>query len=45
MPQGFKNTSAIFQRIMDNILHDLLDKQCSVYMYDIIVFGKTEKKT
>ena len=44
MPQGFKNSGAIFQRIMDNILKDDLGVRCTCYMDDIVVFGVTEKE-
>ncbi|KAF9760719.1 Retrovirus-related Pol polyprotein from transposon 17.6 [Nosema granulosis] len=40
MPQGFKNSSAIFQRAMQLILEDLLETACLVYIDDILVFGK-----
>lgn len=44
MPQGFKNSPAIFQRIMDNLLNEEIPKKCSVYLDDIIVYGETEQK-
>lgn len=40
MPQGFKNSPAIFQMIMDNILNE----QCCVCLDDIIVFGANEQE-
>jgi hypothetical protein len=42
MPQGFKNSPAIFQRAMHHILGDFINKICLVYIDDILVFGKTK---
>lgn len=41
MPQGYKNSPAIFQKNMNIILNDLIYKKCLVYIDDILVFGKT----
>jgi hypothetical protein len=41
MPQGFKNSPAIFQRMMSLILSELIGEKCLVYIDDILVFGKT----
>jgi hypothetical protein len=41
MPQGYKNSPAIFQRCMSIVLQDLLGLCCLVYIDDILVFGKT----
>ena len=42
MPMGFKNSPAIFQRYMDNVLGDLIGKCCSIYVDDVLIFGKDE---
>lgn len=44
MPMGFKNSPAIFQRVMDNALREEIGKCCFVYVDDILVFGRTEKE-
>lgn len=41
MPQGYKNSSGIFQRVMNIVLQGLLGKCCLVYLDDILVFGKS----
>lgn len=44
MPQGFKNSPAIFQRGMNIILEDLLEEKCLSYIDDILIFGKTKEE-
>lgn len=39
MPMGLKNSPSTFQRVMDNVLRDLQNVVCLVYLDDIIVFG------
>lgn len=39
MPMGLKNSPSTFQRVMDNVLRDLQNKICLVYLDDIIVFS------
>ena len=41
MPQGFKNSPAVFQRSMDYVMKGLIGKGCIVYIDDILVYGKT----
>jgi hypothetical protein len=44
LPQGFKNSPAIFQRSMTIILQGLIGTCCHVYIDDILIFGKTEEE-
>lgn len=39
MPMGLKNSPSTFQRVMDNVLKDLQNRICLVYLDDIIVFS------
>lgn len=41
LPFGLCNGPAIYQRIMNLILHGLIGEECLVYLDDIIVFSKT----
>ncbi len=40
---GLVNASAIFQRLMNDILRDYLRKFCLVYLDDIIIYSKSLK--
>lgn len=44
IPMGFKNSVAIFQRIMNYELREFIGKGCYVYMDDIIVYGRTKEE-
>lgn len=44
MPQEFKNSSAVFQRIIDQVLVELKSKVCEVYPDEIAIYGETEAK-
>lgn len=41
MPQGYKNSPSIFQRILNIIFADVIGSKCLVYIDDILVFGKS----
>ena len=41
LPQGLKNASAGFQRIMNTLLVNKRESFCIVYMDDILIFSKT----
>lgn len=44
MPFGHKNAPVIFQKMMNDILEELLFVVCFVYIDDVIVFGSTESE-
>ena len=44
MPQGFKNSPAIFQRGMHQILSGLVNICCFVYIDGILIFGKNDEE-
>jgi predicted RNase H-like HicB family nuclease len=44
MPFGHKNAPAVFQAMMQNILHDLIYCVCFVYIDDVIIYGKDEQE-
>ena len=41
MPMGYKNSPAIFQRIMEKELRQWIGKGCLIYLDDIVIYGKT----
>ena len=41
LPFGLKNSPSVFQRLMHEVLHDLLGNTCMVFLDDIIVFSVT----
>lgn len=43
MPQGYKNSPAIFQRVMLLVLKGLVGEICLVYIDDILVFGQNKE--
>ena len=43
MPMGYKNSPAIFQRVIDKVLCNLVGKSCFVYVDDILVMEKLKK--
>ena len=43
MPQGFKNSPAVFQRLMDMVLKNEIGSGCFVYVDDILIAGETEQ--
>ena len=44
MPQGFKNSPAIFSRGMSVVLEGLIGRSCIVYLDDILIYGKDQKE-
>ena len=41
MPQGSTNSPAVFERLMEQVFHNLNYKTLLIYLDDIIVYGKT----
>jgi hypothetical protein len=44
MPFGLKSAPSTFQRMMNNILSELIGDRCLVYMDDILIIGDTLKE-
>jgi hypothetical protein len=44
MPFGLKSAPSTFQRMMNNILSELIGNRCLVYMDDILIMGETLKE-
>ena len=42
MPFGLKNTRATYQRLMNRMLHDQIDRNVEVYVDDMLVKSKKE---
>lgn len=43
LPFGLKNAPSIFQRALDDILHEHIGKICFIYIDDIIIFSKDDE--
>jgi hypothetical protein len=44
MPFGLKSAPSTFQRMMNNVLSELIGNRCLVYMDDILIIGETLKE-
>lgn len=43
MPFGLCNAPASFQHYINNVLFDLLDKTCTAYLDDVLVYSSSRK--
>jgi hypothetical protein len=44
MPFGLSNALATFQNYINNLLYDLLDKTCTAYLDDVLVYSESKKE-
>lgn len=44
MPFGLTNAPAMFQSLVNDVLHDILNKFLFVYLDDILIFSKTKEE-
>ena len=44
MPFGLSNAPATFQNYTNNLLYDLLDKTCTTYLDDVLVYSESKKE-
>lgn len=44
MPLGLCNAPAVFQRMMNTIFYDMLDRGVIIYLDDILIYGETEEE-
>jgi hypothetical protein len=44
MPQGYKNSPAVFQRVMNMLFKDMIGTKCVIYIDDILVIGRSKEE-